>query len=430
MPTTVVVGTQWGDEGKGKVVDFLARDADIIVRSQGGNNAGHTVAIDDDIFRLYHLPCGVLQETKTSIIGSGMALNPLKLWEEIEGLRSRGISCVKLIISHQAHLIMPYHMILDGLEETRRTQVDKQGMIGTTRRGIGPVFADKMSRSGFRICDLYDPASFRERVRTACEDKNVIIRDLYGGEPVDADEIADSYLDVAEKLKPYVGDAVATILKGLEAGQNILFEGAQGTLLDIDYGLSYPFLTSSHPVSAGACLGTGLAPNRIDRILGVVKAYVSRVGEGPFPTELSGDLANSIRDRGKEYGTATGRPRRVGWLDLVLLKYAARINGLTEMVLTKVDVMDDLREVKIAISYDLDGKQLDFPPSDPSLLSRLKPVYKAFQGWRTDTTGLCTGNPLPGQLEAYMRFVSDAVGVPITLLGVGNRRCQMVEFCR
>ena len=427
MPATVIVGTQWGDEGKGKVVDYLARHADIIVRSQGGNNAGHTVAVDEDVFRLYHLPCGVLHNTKTSVIGSGMVVNPVKLWEEIEALMPRGMLCRNLVISHHAHLIMPYHMLLDGLEEGRRSVRDGRGQIGTTRRGIGPVYADKMSRSGFRVCDLYDPA-FRERVKVACEEKNVIITGLYGADPVDADKIAAEYLEVGEKLKPYVGDAIATILDGLDQGKHVLFEGAQGTLLDIDYGLTYPFLTSSHPVSAGACLGTGLAPNRIDHVVGVVKAYVSRVGEGPFPTELFGELAERIRDKGREYGTATGRPRRVGWLDLVLLNYAARINGLTEMVLTKVDVMDELPEISVAVAYELDGKKITLPPSDPKLLTRLKPVLRTFEGWRTDTSALCTGDKVPPQLGEFMDFIITNVGVPITLLGVGNRRCQMVDL--
>ena len=428
MPATVIVGTQWGDEGKGKVVDFLARDADIIVRSQGGNNAGHTVVVDDDIFRLYHLPCGVLHSTKTSVIARGMALNPMKLWEEIEALCARGIQCQKLIISHQAHLIMPYHMLLDGLEEARRSARDTRGEIGTTRRGIGPVFADKMSRSGFRVCDLYDPKSFRERLKIACDEKNVLITGLYHAEPVDFAEIADKYLDVAEKLKPYVGDAVGVILNGLDQNKHILFEGAQGALLDIDYGLVYPFLTSSHPVSAGACLGTGLAPNRIDRIVGVVKAYVSRVGEGIFPTELDGELASIIRDKGNEYGTATGRPRRVGWLDLVLLNYAAKINGLTEIVLTKVDVMDELEEIKVAVAYELDGKKIALPPSDPALLPKLKPVFVTFKGWRTNTSSICTGGSIPPELQNYMDFIVKSVGVPITMLGVGKSRRQMVEF--
>jgi adenylosuccinate synthase len=428
MTVTVVVGTQWGDEGKGKVVDFLARDADMIVRSQGGNNAGHTVAVDEEVFRLYHLPCGVLHCSKTSVIGSGMALNPIKLWEEIDALRIRKAFSERLVVGHQAHLIMPYHMILDELEERRRSSNDSRGQIGTTRRGIGPVFSDKMSRSGFRVCDLLNPDSFRDRVRAACEEKNVLITGLYGADPVKPDEIIERYIEVGRKLKPFVGDAVATILTALEEGKNILFEGAQGTLLDIDYGLTYPFLTSSHPVSAGACLGTGLAPNRIDRIAGVVKAYVSRVGEGPFPTELLDETGKIIRDRGNEYGTATGRPRRIGWLDLVLLRYAALINGLTEIVLTKVDVMDELSEIRMAVAYELDGRKCSLPPSDPGELARLKPVYKTFPGWRTDTTGLTTGCVLPPEMKAYMDFASDFVGVPIKLLGVGTRRCQMVEL--
>ncbi len=428
MPATAIVGTQWGDEGKGKVVDFLARDADIVVRSQGGNNAGHTVAVDEEVFKLYHLPCGVLHPEKISIIGSGMAVNPVKLLEEIDGLDARGIKCANLVISHLTHLIMPYHMILDGLEEKRRTAGDARGQIGTTKRGIGPVFADKMARSGFRICDLADPETFRERVRYSCEEKNVLLTGLYGVEPVDADTIVDEYLAAGQRLLPYVGDAVNKLLQGLEDDKRVLFEGAQGTLLDIDYGLSYPFLTSSHPVTSGMCLGTGLAPNKIDRVYGVVKAYISRVGEGPFPSELLGDEATRLRDRGNEYGTATGRPRRVGWLDLVLLRYSATINGLTDIVLTKVDVLDEMPEIQVAVAYELDGKRVTSLPSDPVLLPELKPVYETLPGWLINTSDLTTGDLLPDPLQDYINFISGMVKVPISLLGVGTRRRQMVEL--
>jgi len=428
MPATVVVGTQWGDEGKGKVVDFLARDADIVVRSQGGNNAGHTVAIGEEIFRLYHLPCGVLHPEKTSVIGSGMAVQPLRLLDEIDTLKARGIPFRNLIISHHAHLIMPYHMLLDELEEKRRAERSDRGMIGTTKRGIGPVFADKMARSGLRVCDLRDPRAFRERVRIACEEKNVLLRCLYEADPLDPDEIADEYLEAASRLLPYVGDAPRVVIQGLEEGKHVLFEGAQGTLLDIDYGIAYPFLTSSHPVAAGACLGTGLAPNRIDRIYGVVKAYISRVGEGPFPTELLGETAELIRSRGNEYGTATGRPRRVGWLDLVLLRYSTILNGLTGIVLTKVDVFDELPEIQVAVAYELDGERFTHLPSDPEALPRLKPVYETLPGWLISTSELATGDIIPEALQSYMDFITKSVNVPITLLGVGTRRRQMVEL--
>ncbi len=428
MPATAIVGTQWGDEGKGKVVDFLARDADIVVRSQGGNNAGHTVAVDEEVFKLYHLPCGVLHPEKISIIGSGMAVNPVKLLEEIDGLDARGIKCANLVISHLTHLIMPYHMILDGLEEKRRTAGDARGQIGTTKRGIGPVFADKMARSGFRICDLADPETFRERVRYSCEEKNVLLTGLYGVEPVDADTIVDEYLAAGQRLLPYVGDAVNKLLQGLEDDKRVLFEGAQGTLLDIEYGLSYPFLTSAPPVTSGMCLGTGLAPNKIDRVYGVVKAYISRVGEGPFPSELLGDEATRLRDRGNEYGTATGRPRRVGWLDLVLLRYSATINGLTDIVLTKVDVLDEMPEIQVAVAYELDGKRVTSLPSDPVLLPELKPVYETLPGWLINTSDLTTGDLLPDPLQDYINFISGMVKVPISLLGVGTRRRQMVEL--
>jgi len=428
MSATAIVGTQWGDEGKGKVVDFLARDADIVVRSQGGNNAGHTVTVGEEVFKLYHLPCGILHPEKTSIIARGMALHPLRLLDEIEELQARGLPCSNLIISHHAHIIMPYHLQLDELEEKRRQSQDARGMIGTTKRGIGPVFADKMSRSGFRICDLGHPKQFREQVKYACEEKNTLITGLYGAEPMDPDAIADEYLEAGSRLMPFVGDAVNGIMEGLRDGRRILFEGAQGALLDIDYGITYPFLTSSHPVASGACLGTGLAPNRLDKIYGVVKAYISRVGEGPFPTELLRDEAKSLRDRGNEYGTTTGRPRRVGWLDLVLLKYSATISGLTDIVLTKVDVLDDMPEIKVATGYIIDGRTTDMVPCDPAVLSTAIPVYKTLPGWLINTSDLASGDVLPEPLQDFINFVSRAVNVPISLLGVGTRRRQMVEL--
>jgi adenylosuccinate synthase len=428
MPANVVVGTQWGDEGKGKVVDFLARDADIVVRSQGGNNAGHTVAVGEETFRLYHLPCGVLHPEKTSIIASGMGIQPLRLLDEIEGLEARGFPCTNLVISHHAHLIMPYHILLDELEEGRRKKRDSRGMIGTTKRGIGPVFADKMARSGLRVCDLASPDYFREHVRYVCAEKNALFTGLYDADPLDPDEIVDEYLGAAPRLLKFAGDAVNTIIRALDEDKHVLFEGAQGTLLDIDYGVAYPFLTSSHPVSGGMCIGTGLAPNRINRVYGVVKAYISRVGEGPFPSELSGEMSDLIRDRGNEYGTATGRPRRVGWLDLVLLRYSARINGLTDIVLTKVDVLDELPEIQVVTSYELDGEIIDYLPSDPSLIPRLKPVARTLPGWLLSTSELASGDKIPGPLQDYMNFITRSVGVPITLLGVGTRRRQMVEI--
>lgn len=428
MPATVVVGTQWGDEGKGKVVDFLTRDADIVVRSQGGNNAGHTVAIGDEIFKLYHLPCGVLHPGKTSILGTGMAIDPVKLLSEIEGIEGRGFPTDNLIISHRAHLIMPWHIRIDELEEIRRSHSDSRGKIGTTRRGIGPTFADKMSRIGLRMCDLTDAGYFRERVDYICEEKNALMVSLYDSDPLDPDEVANKYLEVAQTIIPHIGDAEEAVIHGLDHGKNILFEGAQGTLLDIDYGIVYPFLTSSHPVSAGACLGTGLAPNRIDRVVGVTKAYISRVGEGPFPTELRDDMGTTIRERGNEYGTATGRPRRVGWLDLSLLNYSVKVNGITEIVLTKVDVLDELPELKVATGYMLDGKKTNLPPSNPYDLARLEPVYETLPGWVTDTSELKTGDHIPPQLSDYLNFISKNVGVQISLMGVGTRRRQMVEI--
>jgi adenylosuccinate synthase len=323
---------------------------------------------------------------------------------------------------------MPYHLLLDELEEARRRERDSRGMIGTTKRGIGPVFADKMARSGLRVCDLGSPKGFRERVRYACEEKNAILTALYKAEPLDPDKIADEYLDAGKRLKKFIGDAINTVIAALDEGKTVLFEGAQGTLLDIDYGVTYPFLTSSHPVAGGMCIGTGLAPNRIDKVYGVVKAYISRVGEGPFPSELTGEMAELIRNRGNEYGTATGRPRRVGWLDLVLLNYSAKINGLTDIVLTKVDVLDELTEIQVVTSYRLDGKKIDYLPSDPALLRKLKPSYETLPGWLINTSELATGDKIPEPLQDFMNFISKSVGVPITLLGVGTRRKQMVEL--
>jgi adenylosuccinate synthase len=355
-------------------------------------------------------------------------VNPLRLFDEIQELVARGFNCKNLIISYHTSLIMPYHMLLDELEENRRAAKDSRGMIGTTKRGIGPTFSDKMARTGPKVGDLRNPARFRERVRYACEEKNALIEHLYNAPPVDPDAISDQYLEVGDKLRKYIGDSTRAILDGLDDGKRILFEGAQGTLLDIDYGLSYPFLTSSHPVSGGACLGTGLAPNRIDRIYGVVKAYISRVGEGIFPTELHDDLGVQIRNRGNEYGTATGRPRRVGWLDLVLLKYAADINGLTDIVLTKVDILDELPEINVCVAYKMNGKKVFKLPSDPDALENIEPVYETFPGWLLNTDELATGDMLPENLMEFISFISKFVNVPITLLGVGTRRRQMVEL--
>jgi len=415
----VVVGGQWGDEGKGKITDYLAQRADLIVRYQGGNNAGHTVVVDGAEYKLHLLPSGILHSNKTCIIASGVVIDPFTLAEEIRGLERQGLTTANLVISPLAHLVLPYHLELDSLEESRRGP----RALGTTRRGIGPAYQDKTARTGLRVADLFDLDRLAIKLAEAVAEKAAIIRNVYGSDAPEALDIA--YLgrrlrEIAEVLRPYLADTSAVIDAALREGKRVLFEGAQGTLLDLDFG-TYPYVTSSHPTAGGACIGAGVGPTRIDSVLGVVKAYTSRVGDGPFPTELAGKLGQYIRDKGHEYGTTTGRPRRCGWLDLVLVKYAARINGMDYLALTKLDTLAELPEVYLCTGYELDGEEIDDVPLDPADLERCVPRYVKLEGWPA-LEGVRAYEELPSAARRYIELIEDFVGVEVCMVSVGRER--------
>lgn len=378
MSVKVVVGAQWGDEGKGKITDILAEGADVVVRYQGGSNAGHTVVAGGEEFKLHLIPSGILRDKVISVMGDGTVIDPASLMQEIEGLQARGISCKNLRISGCAHVIMPYHRLLDGLEEESRGV----GGIGTTRRGIGPAYTDKTARMPrpVRMWDMLSAEVLRERITAQLAQKNVLLQSLYNHAPLKVEEVFEEVWEPAQRIHQYITDTRMILFEQLEAGANILFEGAQGTFLDLDYG-TFPFVTSSHPVSGGACLGTGIGPTQIQDVFMVAKAYTTRVGAGAFPTEDKGEDGNQIRERGHEYGTTTGRPRRCGWLDLVVLKTSARINGATGIALTLLDVLDTFEKLPVCVAYEVDGKRYDMVPSDVDLLERVKPVYEEMPGW-------------------------------------------------
>ncbi|HLG42308.1 MAG TPA: adenylosuccinate synthase, partial [Planctomycetota bacterium] len=379
MPSVCVIGVQWGDEGKGKIVDFLAEKADFVVRYQGGANAGHTVVIDGQKYVFHHIPSGILNRRTKCVIANGVVIDPATLIEEMEDLEKRGVDFRNhLYISDRAHLVMPYHKLFDRFSETAAS---KNGMkIGTTLRGIGPCYQDKVARRGIRVCDLYDPAGLRARLRQVLSEKNTLIKKVYKEKPLNPGRIADDYLRFGRRLKPFVVDTIRLLHDATARGRQLLFEGAQGTLLSIDFG-TYPYVTSSNSDACGISQGTGLPPAKIDRIIGVVKAYLTRVGEGPFPSEIKGKLASEIREKGGEYGATTGRPRRVGWLDLVGASYAVRINGINELAVTKLDVLSGQAKIPVCVAYRYRGSLLrDFPP-DAAALARCRPVLKMMKGW-------------------------------------------------
>ena len=419
MSTTVVVGTQWGDEGKGKITDMLSQQADIVGRYQGGNNAGHTVVVEDKEYKLHLIPSGILYEDTKCVIGNGVVIDPKVLIEELENLAERGIEADNLYLSSKAHIIMPYHRLLDKAEESRKGE----GKIGTTGKGIGPVYRDKIGRFGIRLEDLLNEKVFEEKVKEIVELKNLILEDVYGIEAVDADEIIEEYLAYAEELESYIVDSSLLVNQEIDNGQNVLFEGAQGTLLDIDHG-TYPFVTSSNPTSGGVCSGSGVGPTKIDNVLGVVKAYTTRVGEGPFPAELAGETGEHLRDKGHEFGTTTGRPRRCGWFDAVIVKYAARINGLTGLALTKLDVLDELDEIKVCTGYRYQGEVLTEFPTNEEVLSNCEPIYETLPGWQEDTTEITDYDNLPHNAKQYVERICELTGVKLDILSVGPKRKQ------
>ena len=423
MPNVIVVGTQWGDEGKGKVVDLLSEKADFIVRFQGGNNAGHTLVVEDKKFILHLIPSGILHPEKICCIGNGLVVDPGVLLGEIESLQSHQIkvSPDNLVISGQAHVIITYHREVDNARELRKGK----GKIGTTGRGIGPCYEDKASRAGIRIHELINPKMFTEKLKGNLEEKNFYLEKFLGAKPLDYNQIAAEYLAYGEQLKPYVGNVSQLLEKARHQGKNILFEGAQGTHLDIDHG-TYPFVTSSNAVAGGACPGAGIGPTRIDTVIGICKAYTTRVGGGPFPTELEDEVGKHLQQVGAEFGSTTGRPRRCGWLDLVVLKNAARLNGLTSLAITKLDVLTGLEEIRIATSYIYEASSMESFPDECFTLEKCEPSYKTLPGWSEDISSARDFKDLPTKTQHYLRTIEDLAEVPISIISVGPGREQTI----
>ncbi|ASS67621.1 MULTISPECIES: adenylosuccinate synthase [unclassified Paenibacillus] len=419
MSTVVVVGTQWGDEGKGKITDYLADGAEVVARYQGGNNAGHTILIDNKKYKLTMIPSGIFNHNKTCVIGNGMVINPAALLDEIDYIHENGFSTDNLKISDRAHVIMPYHLVLDGLEEERKGD----NKIGTTRKGIGPCYMDKAARAGIRIADLMDAEEFEGKLRRMVEEKNQVIQQVYGGEPLDADAILPEYLAHAERLRPYVTDTSVVLNDAIDSGKRVLFEGAQGVMLDIDQG-TYPYVTSSNPTAGGVCIGSGVGPSKIQQVIGVAKAYTTRVGDGPFPTELHDAIGDQIRETGHEYGTVTGRPRRVGWFDTVVVRHARRVSGITGLSLNSLDVMTGLETVKICTGYKFRGEVIEYYPASLKMLAECEAVYEELPGWAEDISGAKTLSDLPENTRRYVERVSELTGIPIAIFSVGRNREQ------
>lgn len=421
MANVIVIGAQWGDEGKGKITDLLSRSADVVVRYQGGNNAGHTVVVGDRTFKLHLIPSGILYPKTECIIANGTVIDPKVLLEEVDRLKDLGVSTDNLFISETAHVTMPYHRELDRASEAQRAE----HKIGTTGRGIGPTYADKSERVGIRIIDLMDEKRMPKKLRWAIEQKNIVLQKLYNLEPLDVEAIIEEYRGYADRLRPHVVDASLKIDAAIRERRNVLFEGAQGTLLDLDHG-TYPYVTSSNPVAGGACIGAGVGPTCIDRVIGVAKAYTTRVGEGPFPTELHDAIGNHIGERGAEFGTTTGRKRRCGWFDGVIGRYAVRINGLDCLAVTKLDVLDDLEEIKVCTAYELDGKVVHDFPSDSRAFARAIPIYETLPGWKQSTSECKVVEDLPKAAKDYLEFLADLMGTPIAIISLGASRGQTI----
>ena len=416
-----MIGAQWGDEGKGKITDLLSKSADVVVRYQGGVNAGHTVVVQDQTFKLHLIPSGILYPKTECIIGSGTVIDPKVLLEELDQLEALNVSTSNLLISETAHVTMPYHRLIDQASEERRGS----HKIGTTKRGIGPTYADKSERIGIRVVDLMDSEELKDQLRWTVEYKNVILEKLYNLPPLDPKAVVDEYLGYADRLRPHVVDSSVRIAEAVRKRRNILFEGAQGTLLDLDHG-TYPYVTSSNPVAGGACVGAGVGPTIIDRVIGVAKAYTTRVGEGPFPTELNGELGQLLCDRGAEFGTTTGRKRRCGWFDAVIGRYAVRINGLDCLAITKLDVLDELDEINVCVAYELDGERcVDFP-SSARRFARCRPIYKTLPGWQQSTADCRSLEDLPSQALDYLKFLAELMDVPIAIVSLGASRDQTI----
>jgi len=428
MPGTVIVGTQWGDEGKGRFTDYLAKESSLVVRYQGGHNAGHTLVVDGEVFALQLVPSGVLYEHVIPVIGNGVVVDPVVLVDELDMLEGKGVDTSRVVLSGNAHLIMPYHQELDRVTE----RFLGKNRLGTTKRGIGPAYADKALRVGLRVQDLLDPKIFREKLELALREKNGVLAKVYNRLPLDADDIVERYLGLLPRLEPHIADTVHLVHEALDAGQHVLFEGAQATYLDLDHG-TYPFVTSSNPIAGGACTGAGVGPRAIERVIGVVKAYVTRVGSGPFPTELpEGDrVGNLLVERGNEFGTNTGRRRRPGWLDAVMLRHAVALNTCSELAITKLDVLSALDEVKVCVAYeDEDGTRYEHVPYHQSVLHKVRPVYETLPGWHTEIDGAARLADLPPEARRYVQFLAEAAGVPVSFVSVGPGREQTVVLPR
>jgi adenylosuccinate synthase len=423
MSSTVVIGAQWGDEGKGKIIDILSRGCDYIVRYQGGNNAGHTVVIDGESFILHLIPSGILHRGKCCVIGNGVVINPAALIEEIERLGARGIDVNgSLLISEQAHIIFPYHWKIDELRELAKGK----GRIGTTKRGIGPCYTDKVTRCGIRMIDLLDDRVFSAKLRYNLKEKNAVLMNVYGFKGYSFEELYARYIGYRKRIERYIANTTLIVNQALDAGKRVLFEGAQGTLLDVDFG-TYPYVTSSNSTAGGACIGTGVGPSRIGKVIGIVKAYTTRVGEGPFPTEFSDKLMKRIRDKGNEFGATTGRPRRCGWFDALIARHSVMVNGIKEIIVTKLDVLDDLERIKICTGYVYKGKRYVTFPSNTQILFGVKTEYEILPGWKCDTSDIKSFNRLPKNAKNYLKRLSYLTGAKISMVSVGSERKQVLK---
>jgi adenylosuccinate synthase len=423
MPAIVLVGAQWGDEGKGKATDLLGDHVDYVVRYQGGNNAGHTVVIGDETYALHMLPSGVLSPAVVPVIGNGVVVDPGVLLGEIDDLQARGVSCARLLVSANAHLIMPHHRALDKVTE----RYLGNARIGTTGRGIGPTYSDKIARVGIRVQDLFDPGILRQKLDLVLREKNQVLTKVYNRRGIDPAAAAEEYLAYGQRLRPYVADTALVLSRALGDGRIVLLEGAQATMLDVDHG-TYPFVTSSSPTAGGACAGSGIGPTQITKVIGIVKAYTTRVGAGPFPTELPGEEGEWLRKAGGEYGVTTGRPRRTGWFDAVIARYAARVNGVTDYFLTKLDVLSGLDKVPVCVAYEVDGARCDELPMTQTEFHHAKPVYEYLDGWWEDISAARSFGELPSGAQRYVKAIEDMIGAPVSAVGVGPRRDQTLQI--
>lgn len=419
MSTVVIIGSQWGDEGKGKIVDFLTAKCDYVVRFQGGCNAGHTVVVGDEKYILHLIPSGILHKDKKCIIGNGVVLDPSSLIKEIETLRNKGIQINdNLYISKNCHIIMPYHIAIE-------TESEKKKKIGTTKKGIGPCYTDKIARNGVRMIDLFYPDVLKNKIQANLEIVNFLLVNLYNTKPLNEEEIFSQYMGYADRLKQYIADADVIINNAIDSGKNVLFEGAQGTLLDIDHG-TYPYVTSSNTIAGGACTGTGVSPKKIDKIIGIVKAYTTRVGEGPFPTEIKSSLGEQIRQKGGEYGATTGRPRRCGWLDLVGLKHSVRVNGFTGIAITKLDILDGIDKLKVCVAYKYENTFIEEFPKELEILQKCEPIYEELPGWKESTSGIKDFDKLPDNAKRYLNFIEKSLKVKIQMISTGQKRDEII----